>query len=443
MSAQPAGADDWPQWLGPRRDGVWREKGIIEQFPKDGPKRVWRTALGAGYAGPAVADGKVFVTDRILAQGAKNANNPFAQTAVAGQERVLCLDEKTGEMLWKYAYDCTYEISYPAGPRTTPVVDGDKVYTLGAMGDLLCLRVKDGQLVWKKNLVREYDARVPLWGFAANPLVDGDRLICLVGGSAGVAAAFDKNTGKKLWGTIDGKEIGYAPPMLFEIGGRPQLIIWHPMGIHGLQPESGKTLWFQRFPSRGELKANLSIPTPRQQGNKIFITSFYDGSLLFELDKNGAHPKVVWHKKGRSENPDDAAGFLHSIMVTPFWIDESIYGVSSYGELCCLNAADGEMLWSTRKPITGGPPVRWGNAFLVRHESQFFLFTEKGDLVIAHLSPKGYQEMSRAHVIEPTNSMARDRRVVWTFPAFANRHAYIRNDNEIICVSLAADQQKQ
>ena len=133
-------ASDWPQWLGPQRDGVWREEGVVEKF--DGkPKLRWKAAVGGGYAGPAVADGRVFVLDRQLAKGQKNPANPFKRGQIPGTERVLCLNEVDGKLLWKHEYDCPYEVSYPAGPRCTPTVDGDRVYVLGAMGDLFCLKV--------------------------------------------------------------------------------------------------------------------------------------------------------------------------------------------------------------------------------------------------------------------------------------------------------------
>src|SRR4051794_9405914 len=153
-----ARADDWPQWLGPQRDGVWRETGILEKFPKGGPKVLWRTPLGGGYAGPAVADGRVYVLDRVLDPGVKNPSNPFDRGSVAGQERVLCLDAASGKELWKHEYRTTYSISYPSGPRTTPVVRGGKVYTLGAMGDLLCLDAASGKVLWSKNFPADYKA---------------------------------------------------------------------------------------------------------------------------------------------------------------------------------------------------------------------------------------------------------------------------------------------
>ncbi|HEY1859968.1 MAG TPA: PQQ-binding-like beta-propeller repeat protein, partial [Gemmataceae bacterium] len=271
LAAEPD--NDWPQWLGPKRDGVWRETGILEKFPKDGPKIPWRTPIGGGFSGPAVAGDRVFVTDRVLAEGAKNPDDPFSKAKVEGKERVLCLDAKTGKIIWTHEYDCPYKISYPAGPRTTPVVSGGKVYTLGAMGDLLCLDADKGKVLWSKNFPKDYKAPIPLWGCAAHPLLDGDRLICLVGGEDSAVVAFDKNSGKEIWRSLSMPEIGYCPPVIFEVGGKRQLIVWTPDAVHSLEPETGKPNWEQKFP----IGANMTIPTPRLISNNLFVTAFYSG----------------------------------------------------------------------------------------------------------------------------------------------------------------------
>jgi outer membrane protein assembly factor BamB len=439
----PLQADDWPQWLGPNRDGVWRETGIVEKFPASGPKVVWKRKIGEGYAGPAVAGGRVFITDRILPKGVRNPKNAFSRDAVKGTERVLCLDQATGKILWTHAYDCPYAISYSAGPRTTPAVDGERVYTLGAMGDLLCLDVKSGKVLWSKNFPREYHVPVPLWGFASHPLVDGNRLICLVGGVGSVAVAFDKITGKEVWRALSASEPGYAPPMIFDVEGQRQLIIWHPESVNGLDPETGKVFWSVPFVGRNgkKLNAGLSIPTPRFSGNRLFLTAFYEGSLMLQL--NGSKtPKILWKGKGRSEQPEDTQT-LHSIISTPYFDGKYIYGVCSYGELRCLAAAMGERLWKTYR-ATSGESMRWGNAFLVAHRDYFVLFNEKGDLILARLTPRGYEEMDRAHILNPTNTMAPPpgRRVIWSHPAFAGRRCFARNDEEIVCVSMSATGEK-
>jgi outer membrane protein assembly factor BamB len=436
-------ADDWPQWLGPRRDGVWRETGILDKFPKEGPKVRWRVKIGGGYAGPAVADGRVYVTDRVLAPGQKDPDNPFQRTRSAGKERVLCLNERDGKVLWKHEYDCTYrDISYPCGPRATPAVAGGKVYTLGAMGDLFCLNAKDGKVVWSKNFLEDYGARVPLWAFSASPLIDGDKLICLVGGKGSVVVAFHKDTGKELWKalSLDGAEIGYCPPMIYTAGGKRQLIIWHPEAVNGLDPETGKLYWSQPF----NVRANLTVSTPRLAGDKLFVTCFYNGCRLYELT-GGDRPaaKELYRGRGRGERPDQTDK-LQAIMCTPFLEDGYIYGVCSYGQLRCLSLADGKRIWANLTATGAGrEPVRWANAFLVAQGERFFLFNEKGDLIIARLSPKGYEEVDRAHLLDPTGQLGGGftsaRKVVWSHPAFANKSVYARNDWEIVCASLARE----
>lgn len=428
----PAVADDWPQWLGPRRDAIWRERGILETFPAQGPHIRWRTPIGAGYAGPAVAAGKVYVTDRVLVKGVTNPNNAFAQTAVAGSERVLCLDEKTGKVVWTHEYDCQYRVSYPLGPRTTPVVDGNRVYTLGTMGHLFCLNTESGKVIWSKHFPTDYSAPVQTWGFSAHPLLDGDKLICLVGGNDSVVVAFDKMNGNEIWRALYAKEQGYCPPMIFDAGGKRQLIIWHPESVNALNPETGSRYWSIPF----RVRSALTIPTPRKQGDRLLATSFYNGSMLLQLDRTKPAATVAWKGKSNRETSDQTDG-LHSIMATPFIRDNYIYGVCSYGQLRCLKVDTGERVWESFE-ATGGVEQRWGLAFIIAHEDRYFLFNEKGDLISARLTPQGYTELGRAHIVDPSNRMP-GRLVVWSHPAFAHRSIYARNDREIVCASLAAD----
>ncbi len=416
-------ADDWPQWLGPKRDGIWRESGILKTFPTNGPKVRWRTEIGAGYAGPAVFAGKVYLTDRIVSQ-----RNSGPRGQIPGSERVLCLSETNGQVLWNYEYDCPYNMSYPAGPRATPLVEDDRVYTLGAEGHLFCFDRNSGKLIWRRDFKREFDVETPVWGFAGHPVIEGEKLICLAGGEGSVAVAFNKRTGKEIWRALSAKEPGYCPPTLVDAGGRRQLIIWHPESINALDPDTGKVWWTMPM----AVRSGLSIPTPRQSGDFLFITSFYNGPIMLHLTKGEAEPKVVWRGKSNSERNTDG---LHSIMATPFFDGHHIYGVCSYGQLRCLRADTGERVWETFEATTGGKEVRWANAFLIKHEDRFFLPNEKGDLIIASLTPKGYREIDRTHLLEPTNTAA-GRDVVWSHPAFANRSIYARNDKEIVCVSL-------
>ncbi|HXT42481.1 MAG TPA: PQQ-binding-like beta-propeller repeat protein [Candidatus Angelobacter sp.] len=426
-----AHADDWPQWLGPQRDGVWRETGIIGEFPAAGPKVRWRAPVGGGFAGPAVAKGRVYVADRRLAQGAHNPSDPFARGEIPGTERVLCLDEADGRILWKYEYDCAYSVSYGSGPRVTPTFHDGKVYTLGAEGNLLCLDAEKGSVVWSRDFKKDFGTKTPLWGFAGHPLIDGKKLICLVGGEGSVAVVFDKDTGQELWRALNAKEPGYAPPMIYEFAGKRQLIIWHPEAVNSLDPDTGKIYW--TYPLTPPVRSGMTIPSPRKAGNLLFLTSFYNGSLMLRVDSD--KPPLVWQSKKVSEMDTDG---LHSVMSTPVLENGYIYGPCSYGQFRCLKADTGERIWETFEPTTG-KSVRWGNAFIVKNGDRYFLFNEKGDLIIAKLTPEKYEEISRAHLLDPTNPDP-GRPVVWSHPAFANRCVYARNDKEIVCVSLAASQ---
>jgi outer membrane protein assembly factor BamB len=260
--------------------------------------------------------------------------------------------------------------------------------------------------------------------------VDGNKLICLAGGRGSVAVAFDKETGKELWRALSAKEPGYAPPMIYNFAGKRQLIIWHPESVNALNPETGQVFWSHLLSP--PVRSGMTIPTPRKVGEMLFLTSFYNGSLLLRVTND--QPSVVWQSKKVSEMDTDG---LHSVMATPLIEDGYIYSPCSYGQFRCLRIETGERIWETFEP-TSGKSTRWGNAFVVKHGERAFLFSEKGDLIIARLSPAKYEELDRAHLLDPDN---RDpgRPVVWSHPAFANKSIYARNDKEIVGVSLAAD----
>ena len=242
-SAAALRADDWPQWLGPQRDSVWRETGIITSFPAAGPPVLWRAAIGSGYSGPAVARDRVYVLDHQFAKASDKPTNAFDRASIPGLERVVCLNADDGKVLWRHEYDCPYTVSYPAGPRTTPLVSGGQVFTLGAEGNLLCLDARTGDVVWSRDFKAEYHIKTPMWGFAGNPLLDGKKLICLAGGSNSTVVALDKNTGREIWRALSAKEPGYCSPVIFQAGGARQLIVWHPEAVNSLDPETGRQAW--------------------------------------------------------------------------------------------------------------------------------------------------------------------------------------------------------
>lgn len=424
-----ARADDWPQWLGPRRDAVWRETGIVDQFPAGGPKIRWRTPVNPGFSGPVVASGRVFLTDRKLDPGAKvNADDPFDRSIVHGTERVLCLDEASGRILWHHEYPAPYSVSYNSGPRASPVVQNGRLYTLGTEGHLFCFDSQRGSVIWSRSFKKDFGAKTPLWGFAAHPLLDGDRLICLVGGKGSVVVAFHKDTGKELWRALSARDPGYCPPVIIEAAGRRQLIIWHPEALAALDPETGRTLW--SVPQ--SIRQNVSITMPRQLDDLLYVTSFYNGSLMLRLDSAKPDATVLWRTKKVSEKDTQ---HLNALMTTPLLEGGHIYGVCNHGQLRCLDARTGERVWENLALVTRGELLECANAHLVKNGDRVFLAAENGDLIIARLSPHGPKEISRWPMLKPTLSY-QGRDVTWAHPAFANGCIYARNDQEIICADL-------
>jgi outer membrane protein assembly factor BamB len=426
--------DDWPQWFGPRRDGVWYETETLREFPDGGPRVLWRKPIRGGYAGPAVARGRLFVMDRIVDPELEPKASQ-AMVRIPGQERILCLDSHTGDKLWEHTYECEYNISYGLGPRTTPLVDADRVYTLGAMGHLMCFRCDSGELIWSKDLVKAYSIdRPPVWGYAAHPLLDGDQLICLVGGKSAGVVAFDKHSGAERWRSIDAKEIGYAPPVIYARGDRKELVIWHDVAIEGLEPETGRSIWRFPFPVDGQpQRPVVTIVTPRLFGDHLLVSDFYHGSVVLRFTAEPPDVEEVWVSPKGDGNHKDS---LNSLMATAVVVDGHIYGMAGDGELRCLNAFTGELLWRDPTP-TGDRPAYFATTFIIPNGNKYFLYTDQGELIIAELSPQGYRELDRAKLLE-TTSFARGREVVWSHPAFADRCLYARNDKEIICADLAS-----
>jgi len=421
-----APADDWPQWLGPNRDSVWREEGVLEQLPRDGLTVKWKAPLAMGYSGPAVAGGKVFVMDYVLRSGEVN-NNPSRRDELEGTERVLCFDAGSGDLVWKHEYDRPYNFSFGGGPRCTPAVHDGRVYALGAEGNLWCLDARDGRPIWTKDFAKDYGARTPFWGHAAHPLVDEDAVYCVVGGEGSVAVAFDKTTGRELWRALSAGEQGYCPPTMIEHAGKRQLLIWHGESLNSLDPQTGEVYWSVALkPSFG-----MAIAAPRKLGDLLFASGYGEAAALLKLDDARPAAEIVWRGTPKTA--------LYSANATPFLEEGMIYGCDiSTSALMGARIRDAERLWRTLEPTLGNERRgRYGTAFLVKHEDRFFLFNESGDLILARLSAEGYDEIGRTHLIDPTNKVF-GRQVVWSHPAFARKCLFARNDRELICVSLAA-----
>ncbi len=306
-------ADDWPQWMGPKRDSVWREEGVLTEFPEEGLDVKWRIPVGGGYSGPAVSEGLVYLTDFVKESG-EAFNNPGQRAELKGKERVLCVKASDGQEVWKHEHDLTYNISYPAGPRATPTVAGGKVYALGAEGHLFCLDAKTGQKIWAKDYNADYKTKTPIWGYASHPLVVDDKLICIVGGEGSVAVAFHKDTGKEIWRAVSASAPGYAPPTLIEAAETRQLVIWDAEKINSLNPKNGEVYW--SLPLKPDFE--MSIMTPRQEGNYLFASGIGNVGALIELDSAEPKAEILW--KG------DTTKALYAANATPFIDAGTMYG---------------------------------------------------------------------------------------------------------------------
>ena len=419
--ATVAGAEDWPEWRGKGRTGVWDEDGIVQRFPPGGLAYTWRTPVRGGYSGPAVAGGRVFVTDYEPGEGLR------------GTERALCLDEGTGRVLWTREWQVDQAGTQPTwaiGPRATPTVDGPLVYVLGTMGDLLALSVKTGEVAWRKSFQQDYGTGVPAWGMTGAPIVVDDLLIAVVGGGDGAfVVGFSKTTGEEVWRALSSEHgQGYSAPLLIERGGVRQLIVWHPVAVSSLDPATGRVLWEQPFEVR------LCVATPVFDGEHLLVSSFFNGSMMLGLSDDPPAARVLW--RGQSDSEIDTDG-LHALITTPVIDAMHVYGICSYGQLRALEVSSGVRVWESQQAV--GEKARWASGFIVRQGKRYFINTDRGDLVIARLTPEGYVEIDRTRLIEPTTSGGGRRElkaVHWSHPAYANGHIIVRNDREIVRASL-------
>lgn len=414
--AGPTG-QDWPQWRGARRDGVWRETGVIQKF--DGPeiKVKWRVPVANGYSGPTVAAGRVYLSERLTEPDSK--------------ERVRCFDWETGKEIWSFAYDCDYHgVSSPDGPRASITVNDGRAYSIGATGSLYCFDAANGKVLWNHDLNAEYKIRMPDWGIAAAPVVEGGNVIVMISGEPNAClAAFDRKTGKEAWHALPDRAT-YSPPIVIDQAGKRVLVAWTAERIVGLAPESGALYW--EYPWKSEGPNIDPCVTPAAHDNHLFFTSVYGGALMLELKKDRLAVEKAWEKKGNSRLEDS----LHTMFATPVLTATHLYGINYFGELRCLDAKTGANIWENKSIM---PKGMWASAHLIENGDRTWILNEKGQLIIAKLSPAGYAEIDRAQLIKPTRGQLNQRGgVVWSHPAFAYGHIFERNDEELVCADLRA-----
>ncbi|MEE3203184.1 MAG: PQQ-binding-like beta-propeller repeat protein [Acidobacteriota bacterium] len=432
-STQYLSAEDWPQWRGANRDAVWNDSGVVDRFPDDGLTVKWSMPVRGGFAGPAVADGRVFVLDYQETPGSRTMD---------GNERLVVFDEETGALLWQQKWPATYrnlQFKFATGPRAVPTVDENRVYTLGAAGMLSCFDTETGDLLWRVDTVTDYDSTVPVQGTSQAPIVEGNLLVAAVGGEPDAkVVAFDKVTGDEVWRSLDNiSETGYSAPIVIDAGGVRQLILWHATAITSLNPETGEIYWNQDFTIGG----GMAITTPVRSGRYLVVSQFFNGSMMLALNPDRPDARVLWQGRNRGELPDQT-DTLHSIISTPIVIDDHLYGIGSYGELRGIDARNGERVWESEQM---NEQDRWATAYFVRHRDRYFVVNDSGELILARFKPDGYEELDRTHLLRPTtrtrggiSGRYRDRAVLWAHPAFANQHIVVRNDETVVRLSLAS-----
>ena len=404
-------ADDWPQFGGPSRDGVWKETGIIQTFPPQGLKILWRVPIGDGLCSPIVSGDRVIICD-------SEKKKPKAW------ERVHCYDESSGKPLWTH----TDEVSYPewaldakafAGPDATPLAVDGKVYVPGKNGHLVCLNVLDGAVVWRRDLMKDYGL-TEFSGDSTSPLIEGSLLILVVGGHPDSSViALDKDSGKEVWRALDDKWT-YSSPIVIGAGGKRQIIVWTPDAITSLDPATGHTWW--REPRT--LNGDYATATPTAWEDLLLA-----GGLMFQLDTAKPAASVLW-----PENTVKARRTL-SNTTGPLLQGGYVYSHKSHGRLVCLDARTGQRIWE-KENVTD--PGNGACIHIIPNGDCVWLFTDQGDLIRARLTPKGYDELGRAHLLNPTYPFG-GRNRLWSPPAFANRHVFARSSAELVCASLEAD----
>lgn len=391
-----AAAADWTQWRGSLRDNVWPEKGLPDRLPDKLPPR-WKQPLGAGFGGIAVTDARLYVQDR--------------QKEPREVERVLCLDVASGKTIWEHAYPVVYgKLDYGNGPRATPTLHDGHVYTLGALGHLFCLDARTGKVVWSRDTVKDFKGRVPTWGHACSPLVEGKTLIVQVGGQPdALLVALDLKTGKEVWRSLDDRP-GYASPVIVDTGKWRQLIYFTPQHVVGLDPATGKLLW--RVPFEG-ITYDVSISDVVYSDGILLASNYWSGTKAIRLDDNGGNPTVAWEGKE-----------LSLLMSTPLVQGKFVYALDRFRGLKCLEMKTGKILWENEH-VT--PRDRNPQASLVWvGGNRALILNTPGELSLVELSPTGLRKLGKAPIIGRT----------WAHPGFGDGCVFARSDTEIVCVPL-------
>lgn len=393
-----AASFDWPQWRGPDRTDVSKETGLLKSWPAEGPKRVWLyESAGEGYAGPAIAGGKLFTL------GTRDET-----------ECLLAIDAGTGKELWVAKIGSVFRERRGNGPRGTPAVDGDRVYAMSGQGMVVCAAVADGKVIWQQSMT-DLGGAVPNWGYTESVLVDGDRVICTPGGGKGALVALDKKTGKPLWQSAEFTDPAhYSSVVAADINGTRHYVQITERNVVGIAPKDGKLLWKSDFPGRTAV-----IPTPIVKDNQVYVTAGY-----------GAGCKLI--KIGPGNEASDV--YKNAVMKNHhggvILVGDHLYGHSDGPGWVCQNFKTGEEVWSERNAL--------GKGAIAYADGRLYCLDEgNGTVVLIEAMPSGWKEHGRFK-LDPQSKVRAQQGRVWTHPVISNGRLYLRDQELIYCFDVKA-----
>jgi outer membrane protein assembly factor BamB len=384
----PASPGDWPQWRGPGRSGLSLETGLSFAWPKKGPPVVWKKPAGGGYSTVAVASGRVYT----LLQDGDN-------------EAAVCWDADSGEEKWRFRYACSYSDTQGGGPRSTPALAGDRVYTVGATGLMHCLEARTGKKIWQHDLLKEFNANNLGWGVSFSPLVEGNLVLTNPGGSGGSSiVAFDAASGDVVWKTFD-DGAGYSSPVVSMAAGRRQVLFFTAGNLVSVAPEDGKVMWKYAW----QTNFNCNVATPIPVGDYVFISSGYGkGCALLEVSALG---------KELQADPVYENDHMRNHFASSVLYQEHIYGFDD-AMLVCLELRTGAVKWKEQGFHKGS---------LLIADGHLIVLSEQGKLAVARATPEAYREKASYQV---------SRRKCWTVPVLAQGKLYVRDEQQIVCLDL-------
>lgn len=413
-SADRSFDEDWPKWRGPRGDGTWNAPRLPDRWPDSGLKQIWSIEIGGGYSGVIVSGNRVLTMDRRVERGPTNsADDKSPGPILSERERVLCFDRRSGNEIWAFGYPEKYgDLEYGNGPRSAPTVHGDFVLTLGTMGKLHCLSLATGRRLWSHDLIEEFGGRLPMWGYAASPLVYRATVVVAAGGKDGYSMlAFDLKSGELKWHSLS-DEAGYSWPLLVSRPDHDQMICWTPSHIRGIDATNGSPLWSVPY----EVTYGVSIATPIIHQDLVLVSGYWKGSKAIRLGAKSTDASLAWEDERH----------LRGLMSQPLYRDGFVYLLDKQYGITCFNLQTGTKRWDDGNTLT--PRARNPQASLVwlNDEDRIIALNENGELVLARINPNGYSEQSRTKIIGRT----------WAHPAFAGRFVIARSDSKLVCVEL-------